>query len=194
MPPKKSIDDAKVLEKALLVISEKGPESFTLADIGKAVGLSPATLMQRFGSKQALLIQAVKHVPAKLNTDSEKLKRKVLPWDVELVKFLSELPDGFKTRKNIANSLGLLKLDMIDPELHPVARKLFKQFRAQIRDLLEKGKAKGHLPAETDLEALAWELDALRHGLVIQWTLSGKGSLAHWLQKRFRTYLKGKIR
>ena len=52
MSRKKNIDDATVLEKALLVISDRGPESFTLTDIGKAVGLAPATLLQRFGSKQ----------------------------------------------------------------------------------------------------------------------------------------------
>lgn len=194
MPPKKSIDDDQVLEKALLVISELGPETFTLADIGKAVGLSPATLIQRFGSKHALLIQAAKHVPAKLNTDIEKRKSKALPWDAELVKFLSEMPEGFGTRKNIANSLGLLKLDMIDPELHPIARKLFEQLRGRVQELLEQGKAKGQLAPETDVQELVWELDALRHGLVIQWTLSGNGSLQQWLQKRLHKYLKGKTR
>lgn len=51
MAQKKSIDDQSVLEKALLVISEWGPEAFTLADVGKTVGLAPAILMQRFGSK-----------------------------------------------------------------------------------------------------------------------------------------------
>lgn len=187
MPPKKRIDDAYVLEKALLVISELGPETFTLADISKAVGLAPSTLMQRFGSKQELLIKAAKHVPAKLNEDAEKLKRSDLPWDVELVAFLSEVPEGLRTRQEIANSLGLLKLDMVDPELHSIARELFVQMRKRMRELLEKG----NLSSKRDTDALVWELDALRHGLMIQWALSGEGELQNWLQKGLERFLKG---
>lgn len=192
MPPKKTIADAQVLEKALLVISELGPESFTLADIGKAVGLAPATLMQRFGSKQALLIKAAKHVRTKLDVDLDKLKGKNLTWVEELVELLSEMPDGFGTRQDIANSLGLLKLDMVDPELHPIARQLFEQLRSRIQEVLIRGKSEGQIPPETDVNELAWELDALRHGLVIQWTLSGDDSLKDWLQRGFKNYLEGK--
>ncbi|MBS3904404.1 MAG: TetR/AcrR family transcriptional regulator [Simkania sp.] len=194
MPPKKTIDDALVLEKALLVISELGPETFTLADIGKVVGLAPATLMQRFGSKQALLIKAAKHVPAKLSVDLEKLKARALTWDVELVELLSQMPEGFGTRQEIANSLGLLKLDMVDPELHLIARQLFEQLKERIKELLEQAKSQGKLTPKSDVDALAWELDALRHGLVIQWALSGDGSLQQWLQKGLQNYLEGKKR
>ncbi|MBS0605230.1 MAG: TetR/AcrR family transcriptional regulator [Verrucomicrobia bacterium] len=192
MPPKKLIDDAFVLEKALLVISELGPETFTLADVGKSVGLAPATLMQRFGSKQALLIKAAKQVPATLKMNLEKLKARALAWDAELMALLSELPEGFGTRQDIANSLGLLKLDMIDPELHPIARELFDTMRSRVKELLEKGKAQEMLAQQCNVDSLAWELDALRHGLVIQWTLSGEGPLQQWLHKGLQTYLEGK--
>ena len=182
------------MEKALLVISEKGPETFTLADVGKVVGLAPATLMQRFGSKRALLIQAAKHVPAKLKEDLEKLKAKGLSWDEELMMLLEETPEGFGTRQDFANSLGLLKLDMVDSELHPIARELMERLRTRIKELLERAKAEGQLSTKTDANALAWELDALRHGLVIQWTLSGEGSLREWLQQGLNSYLEGKKR
>lgn len=194
MPPKKTIDDDQVLEKALLVISEKGPETFTLADVGKAVGLAPATLMQRFGSKRALLIKAAKYVPAKLKGDLAKLKAKALPWDEELMILLSDVPEGLGNRQDIANSLGLLKLDMIDPELHPIARELMERLRTRIKELLEQAKLKGELVSNTAVDELAWELDALRHGLVIQWTLSGTGSLQDWLKKGLENYLEGKKR
>jgi len=189
MPPKKAIVDAQVLEKALFVISEKGPESFTLADISKAVGLAPATLMQRFGSKRALLIKAAKHVPAKLTLDLEKLKAKDLSWDAELMAFLGEVPEGFGTRQDIANSLGLLKLDMVDPELHPIARELMDGVRNRIKELMRKAKSEEQLASQADPDVLASELDALRHGLVIQWALSGDGPLKEWLHKGLKNYL-----
>jgi len=150
--------------------------------------------MQRFGSKRALLIKAAKHVPAKLKCDLEKLKAKALSWDAELMVLLSEVPEGFGTRQDISNSLGLLKLDMIDPELHPIARELMDRVRTRIRELLEQAKSEGELVSKIAVDVLAWELDALRHGLVIQWTLSGDGSLQDWLKKGIHNYLEGKKR
>lgn len=190
MAQKKTIDDQSVLEKALSVISRHGPDSFTLADVGKAVGLAPATLLQRFGSKQQLLTLTAKQANIKLKDDLEKLRRKKLPWDQELIHLLSAMPKGFGSRQNIANSLGVLKLDMVDPELHPIARRLFKTLRQRIKELLLEGQAYRQLDASLDVEVITWELDALRHGLVIQWTLSGKGTLQKWMQKGFQNYFK----
>lgn len=190
MAQKKSIDDQSVLEKALLVISERGPEAFTLADVGKAVGLAPATLMQRFGSKQQLLILAAKQANVKLRQDLAELKKKKLPWDQELTYLLSAMPEGFGSRHDIANSLGVLKLDMVDPELHPIARHLFESLRERIQELIQKGQAVGQLDASVDAKDITWELDALRHGLVIQWCLSGSDTLQKWLEIGFKNYFK----
>jgi len=190
MAQKKIIEDRDVLDKALLVISEQGPERFTLADVGKAVGLAPATLMQRFGSKQQLLILAAKQANVKLGIDLEELKKKKLPWEQELIHLLSAMPEGFGSRQDIANSLGVLKLDMVDPELHPIARQLFESLRHRIQELLQEGQSSGRLDKTFDVNAITWELDALRHGLVIQWTLSGEGTLQEWLEKGFGNYFK----
>lgn len=187
MTKKKLIHDDLILEKALLVISEYGPERFTLAQVAEVVGLAPATLVQRFGSKNNLLILAAKHANVKLQQDLQELKRKNLNWDQELVHLLSTVPEGFGSRQQIANSLGVLKLDMVDPELHPIARLLFKTLRQRIHELLEEGR---HSLQVEDVNGIAWEIDALRHGLVIQWTLSGEGMLEKWLKNGFEKYLK----
>lgn len=185
MPKKKLLDDKTVLEKALLVISDKGPETFTLQDIAKAVGLAPATLLQRFGSKQTLLIKAARCAQTKLSEDLAALKAQKLPWKEELILLLSGLPEGFGTREDIAKSLGLLKLDMVDRDLHPIARKLFATLRKRLKELLQAA----NLPSIVDHEKISWELDALRHGLIIQWTLSGSGTLQNWLQNGVQNYL-----
>ena len=189
MAIEKSIGDEAVLEKALLIISEKGPETFTLADIGKAVGLAPATLLQRFGSKQKLLVLAARQANLKLKQDLEDLKKKQLPWDEELTRLFIGMPEGFGSRQEIASSLGLLKLDMVDKELHPIARKLFEDLRRRIYELLLQGQACKQLDAKIDVKTIMWELDALRHGFVIQWTLSGEGNLYDWMKKGFQNYL-----
>lgn len=190
MAKKKICSDEQVLEKALPAISQHGAETFTLQNISEVVGLSPATLLQRFGSKQQLLIRAAKHATAKLQKDLRNLQNKNLSWDTELLSLLCAVPENFGSRENIASSLSLLKLDIIDKELHPTARKLFQQLRLRIYELLILAKNCGDISPSTNINAMTWELDAIRHGLVIQWALSGKGSLQRWLKDGLLNYLK----
>lgn len=153
------------------------------------MGLAPATLIQRFGSKQQLITLAAKQAYVKQVETLAELKKKHLPWDKELIHLLSSMPEGFGSRQDIANSLGVLKMDMVDPELHPIARDLFESLRQRFQELLMEGRRLKQLP-DIDVNAVTWELDALRHGLVIQWTLSGKGTLEKWLKKSFQFYFK----
>ncbi|MGH9423559.1 MAG: TetR/AcrR family transcriptional regulator, partial [Thermoanaerobaculia bacterium] len=55
-PRPRRLSDAAILEAAFEVVRRTGPDRFTLADVGHEVGLSAATLVQRFGSKRALLL------------------------------------------------------------------------------------------------------------------------------------------
>lgn len=174
MPRPKRISDTELLEKALLVVGELGPETFTLADVGKAVGLAPATLVQRYGSKRGLLVAALKHGNeqiADLDTQGPKDPRQAL------VELLSQLPPNWGTREDLANSLRLLRLDLTDPDLRPLVSRRFALRRRRIAELVKR------LSPTADHEAVAWELDALTHGLIIQWGLSGSGSLQQWLRQ-----------
>ena len=54
-PRPKTVEDSEILAAALRVVSRLGP-SLTLADVGEEIGLSPATILQRFGSKRGLLL------------------------------------------------------------------------------------------------------------------------------------------
>ena len=189
MAREKSIGDAAVLERALLVISDRGPETFTLGEVSQAVGLSPATLLQRFGSKRELLVRAAKQAYIKLESDVQHLKQRNLPWNEELLQLLGGTPEGFGSRQEIANSLAVLKLDIMDEQLHPIARALFVCMRQRVVELLRQGQALGCLSKGMDVSAVAWELDALRHGLVIQWALSGTELLSDWMRKGLLQYL-----
>ncbi|NJL26059.1 MAG: TetR/AcrR family transcriptional regulator [Calothrix sp. SM1_5_4] len=54
----KLISDYDVLERAFEIISKEGFDSFTFAQVGKAVGLSPAALVKRFKTKKNLAFLA----------------------------------------------------------------------------------------------------------------------------------------
>ncbi|MGH6955431.1 MAG: TetR family transcriptional regulator, partial [Caulobacteraceae bacterium] len=58
MARRKTISDEAVLETAARTMFAIGP-SFTLADVARATGIAPATLVQRFGDKHGLVVAAI---------------------------------------------------------------------------------------------------------------------------------------
>src|SRR5262245_60431201 len=60
MPRPRLATDEAILEAAFRAISRLGPANLTLADVAREAKLSPATLVQRFGSKRGLLLALAK--------------------------------------------------------------------------------------------------------------------------------------
>jgi AcrR family transcriptional regulator len=56
-PRPRTVDDAAIAMAIGRVITKLGPAKLTLAAIAREAGLSPATLVQRFGSKRNLLVK-----------------------------------------------------------------------------------------------------------------------------------------
>jgi AcrR family transcriptional regulator len=54
-PRPKTISDASLVDTALHVLAARGAGRLRLSDVAAASGLAPATLLQRFGSRDALL-------------------------------------------------------------------------------------------------------------------------------------------
>ena len=52
----KTKTDQEVLEAVAAVISRRGPVAFTLRQVARDVGLSPATLLQRFRTKRGMIL------------------------------------------------------------------------------------------------------------------------------------------
>ncbi|HMJ77234.1 MAG TPA: helix-turn-helix domain-containing protein [Iamia sp.] len=59
MPRKRTIPDTTVLDAALALAESAGPGALTFASLSAEIGLAPATLVQRFGTKARLLQAAL---------------------------------------------------------------------------------------------------------------------------------------
>ena len=55
-PRPRTVSDQAILAATARVIGDLGPAKLTLARVASEVGLAPATLVQRFGSKRGLLL------------------------------------------------------------------------------------------------------------------------------------------
>ncbi|MHB1060093.1 MAG: TetR/AcrR family transcriptional regulator, partial [Rhodanobacter sp.] len=59
MARSKTLSDEELLDIALGLIYERGPDSLTVAALAQACGLSASTLVQRFSSKRKLVRSAL---------------------------------------------------------------------------------------------------------------------------------------
>ena len=59
MASPRPIADEAILDAAMSVMYEQGPDALTFAAVSKVIGLSPATLVQRYGSKEAFVQAAM---------------------------------------------------------------------------------------------------------------------------------------
>src|SRR5216117_3390307 len=74
-PRPRATSDADILSATYRVVSRLGP-NLTLADVAKEAGVSPATLVQRFGSKRGLLLALASTAAGGLSQEFARLRAK----------------------------------------------------------------------------------------------------------------------
>jgi AcrR family transcriptional regulator len=117
MPRRKSIPDEVVLDRLMTAISASGPASLTFAQAAAAVGLSPATLVQRFGTLDAM-IEAI------LLRAWDRLKARTMQADAEMplttegaIELLMRLMPADGIEHGVTDGLLLLREDLRNPAL-----------------------------------------------------------------------------
>lgn len=175
MPRRKLRSDAEVLSLALEVLIEKGPHKVTLPDVGRATGLSPSTLIQRFGSKQKLVERLLRHSTELLSQNIERIPE-LADSREGLLLWLRDAARSLATRDQVAGNLALLMEDITLDDRRRDAKAHMNEFRRGIRRWLS-GLGSKDPRQHTDL------LEAHYHGLIIQWALHGRGSLGQHLDR-----------
>src|SRR5688572_7306508 len=117
-PRPRTIDDGAILEAAARTISRLGPSNFTLADVAGAVGLSPATLVQRFGSKRGLMLALAEQGVAGVDACFANARAAHRAPLGALVAAATEMTRYVDTPEEMANHLAFLQIDLSDPEFH----------------------------------------------------------------------------
>lgn len=174
----KSIPDERVVELAVELLVQAGPQGFTLAALGARAGLSAATLVQRFGSRAAVLERAIIR-------SSERMAISVPIADAAtvdaLVGWLGAQTRGMETRQRLAGHMTLLMED-----LRAAGGRRATLANAHVMEMRHGIASQLRTMGFADAEAAATLLEAHWHGLVIQWGLAGKGSLRSWVEAGLR--------
>jgi AcrR family transcriptional regulator len=181
MPRPRTASDAAILEAASRAIARVGPGRLTLADVGRAVGLAPATLVQRFGSKRGLLLALARSAAESVDECFAAVRAAHPSPLAALVAGATEMARHVTSPEELANGLAFLQMDVNDPEFHALALESSARIQAGYRALVEEAVAAGELVA-CDAARLARAVEAVSHGSLLGWAIHRQGAAEAWVR------------
>jgi AcrR family transcriptional regulator len=187
-PRPRSTSDEEILAAAARVIARIGPGRFTLGDVGEEAGLSPAGLVQRFGSKGGL-VEALGEHRASGVTGRFAAARELHAGSLDaLLHALAGLAEHVETPQALANELAFTQMHLDEPAFHAHAARQARTTLAEIRALLEEAVQAGEL-AECDPDDLSRTVQTAHTGALATWAVYRSGTLDEWLRGEIEAVL-----
>ena len=187
-PRPRTVSDATILTATARMISRVGPAHVTLADVGGEVGLAPATLLQRFGSKRGLLLALVEQSVASIAQHFADVRATHVGALDAVVAAASAMAEHVRTPEELANNLAFFQIDLSDPDFHRLALEHSRRVRAGYVALLDDGIDAGELVV-CDTAALASALQAVAAGSLLNWAIHRDGPVGAWVRADLATLL-----
>jgi AcrR family transcriptional regulator len=183
----RTVSDEQILSGAGHLIGRVGPARLTLAEVGREVGLSAATLIQRFGSRRGFLLALARHGVDTLPRRVAEAATGARPAHA-LVDVFADMAGGVRSTEEFANHLAFLLLDLADPDFHRISRDYANAVEQAIAEVLTAGQTAGEL-TPGDLSHLPWALHAAYNGALVTWGMTGTGDPAEHVRAQLTLLL-----
>jgi AcrR family transcriptional regulator len=177
---RQSVSDEAILMATMRAMARHGPVDLTLAHVAGDVGLSPAALIKRFGSKRGLLLAVSKAGSDGLADSFAALRTRPSPL-AALIDATTFLARHTRNAEELAHHLAFLQTDVTDPEFRKPMLAITKATLAGYQQLLDDAIAKRELRA-CDTAQLARLLNAVVGGSLIAWAVLRRGTAEAWVR------------
>ena len=186
-PRPRATTDEYLLAAAHRVVNRLGP-GLTLADVAAEAGVSPATLVQRFGSKRGLLLAFVSSGSGTTAAQFAEIRR-AHPDPIEALREVVRCyAQMAPTPEAVSNGLAFLQIDMQDPDFHHHAHRQATDTLEELRKLLDAAVKAGRL-RKCDTRRLARAVHAVIGGSMVAWGVLREGSAEAWMLGDVETLL-----
>ncbi|HWK65070.1 MAG TPA: helix-turn-helix domain-containing protein [Rhizobiaceae bacterium] len=180
MPRKKSLSDDDLLDRVLGLMHRAGPESVTFAAAASESGLSAATLVQRFGTKDALLHAVLWRAWDLLDQRTEAAIAVQPRTPQGAVAILVALSSDYGSGEDYAEGLLVLREDLRNPDL----RARGERWGSRLAEAL------GHCLADADgpRSDLGRLLAGQWQGALLWWGFSRTGTPAEAVERDLHAF------
>jgi AcrR family transcriptional regulator len=179
-PRRRKAEDIDVFAALVRVMLRRGPAELTLREVAAEAGVTAGALVQRFGSKRAMLLAHARHVAATDDTGLAVPQRTSSPLDT--LRSVTAMYAGLAASPRAAvRNLAYLLNDLADPALRRHLLRMSRSARVWYEQLLTEAIAAGELRDATDVRQLGRLIEATLRGSFLSWTLYREGAAADWL-------------
>lgn len=189
--------DDEILAAAARVAAARGPDGLTLHAVSAEAGLGAATLVQRFGGKRGLLLAMARRAAATVGDELARARSRAA--DGPVAALVAALGDAGLWRDahdpvRMANHVGMLHRDLVDPAMRAAAAAHAAAVRAGVRGILASCRDAGTLPDGADLDDLAEAVQICLNGCVLSRAVAPDDTLDALLERRLAGLLPGTAR
>ena len=146
--PRDARADEAIMDAAVAVLADRGPAGFTVDEVASRAGCGKATVYRRWRSRAELLFETAKRLGLEPPVvDNGSLR-------ADLVELLSTL--ARKMRDTPAGRIlpGIVAEASVEPGMRRILAKFIADRRDRPREVMERGIARGELPADADVELI----------------------------------------
>lgn len=189
-PRPRKVTDDDLFMAAQRAMSRLGPGELTLADIATEAGVTAGLLVQRFGSKRALLLALSKHFSGGTGAMFARLRSghrsplATLRAYSDCIAGLASSPAAF------ARNFAYLQIDLTDPDFRKHLAKQALATRQELQKLIREAITAGELGPDTNASQLARTIEAIVSGSMMSWAFYRKGPAARWMRHDLNAILK----
>ena len=186
-PRPRVTSDAEILGATRRVVTRLGPH-LTLADVAREARVSPAMLVQRFGSKRGLLLAFAASGGAGVPEEFARIRKAARSPLAAVYATADRMAAMAPTPEALSNSLAFLQMDLVDPDFHRHARAHSRVMQRELKALLDEAVSGGEL-RRCDTARLARGVQALIGGSLLQWAVDRNLAAAARLRQDLDTLL-----
>ena len=163
----KTVSDRQALDILLRAIEATGPDRLTFSKASAAVGLSSATLVQRFGTRDTMIEAVLLHAWDRLDTLTSAADAEAPSTPAGAIALLLRLTPGRTAEHDVTEGLLLLREDFRNPRLRTRGRAW--------GEYLAKALGNRLAPQSGSAEQTGWQMLAIWQGAIIWWAFKRIG-------------------
>ena len=189
-PRPQKVSDDDVFLAASRAMSRLGPGELTLTAIAEEAGVTAGLLVQRFGSKRALLLA----LSERFSKGSGDLFAQLRSGHRSALSVLRGYSDCMANLASspaaLVRNFAYLQIDLTDADFRRHLAKQAHATRVELTKLIREGVAAGEFIPDTRPADLARTIEAIVTGSMMSWAFYQKGPVAKWMRRHLDAILK----
>jgi AcrR family transcriptional regulator len=181
-PRPRKVSDSQLFAATHAVMSRVGPRELTLTAIAKEAGVTAAVLVQRFGSKRALLLALSKKYAEGAGEFLAALAKRHASPLAALRAYADCMAGMAASPAALARNLAYLQIDMTDADFRRHLLRQAQATRAGLRRVVCAALEAGELAAQVKPAQLARTIETVLSGSLITWGFYRDGTAARWMR------------